>query len=100
MGALPTIKHCSLELAAGRSPSPAGSLRRELEQLGYAAVLYPVTLLRVATKAIEGALAHVAAYGTQAALLPQMQTRQQLYDLLGYTEYQQRDQRYFGEGFD
>ncbi len=68
----------------------------ELADLGYAAVLYPVTLLRVAMKAVEAALETLAADGTQAELLDVMQTRQELYDLLDYHDYEERDREYFG----
>ncbi len=74
--------------------SPLLSLE-ELADLGYAAVLYPVTLLRVAMKAVEAALATVASDGTQADLLDLMQTRQELYDMLGYEDYEARDRAYF-----
>lgn len=56
----------------------------ELGDLGYAAVLYPVTLLRVAMKGVEAALATLAADGTQRELLDVMQTREELYELLRY----------------
>ena len=64
---------------------------------GYAAVLYPVTLLRMAMKACERALEVLAAGSTQEVLLPHMQSRQELYDLLDYTGYEHRDREYFGE---
>lgn len=67
----------------------------ELGQMGFAAVLFPVTLLRVAMKAVGQALATIARDGTQQALLPAMQTRQELYDLLGYTTYEAADRAYF-----
>jgi methylisocitrate lyase len=67
----------------------------ELEDLGYAAVLYPVTLLRVAMKVIEATLDTIGDDGTQAELLDMMQTRQELYDLLGYEEFEERDREYF-----
>lgn len=71
----------------------------ELRQLGYAGVLYPVTLMRVAMKSIETALAQLAAEGTQSNLLNQMQSRQELYDLLRYTDFEERDRAHFrGEG--
>jgi methylisocitrate lyase len=66
----------------------------ELSQLGYCAVLYPVTLLRIAMKAAEAALATLIDSGTQHDLLDLMQTREELYDLLDYEEFQERDQRY------
>jgi methylisocitrate lyase len=67
----------------------------ELADLGYAAVLYPVTLLRVAMKAAEAALATISNEGTQAELLDLMQSRQNLYYLLGYEDYESRDRAYF-----
>lgn len=70
----------------------------ELADLGYSAVLYPVTLLRVAMKAVEAALGLIASEGTQTELLDLMQTRQELYDLLGYSNYEARDRAYFTAG--
>ncbi len=67
----------------------------ELGKLGYAAVLFPVTLFRVAMKAVENAMAQLAAEGTQTGFLDQMQTRASLYALLGYEDYEQRDRAYF-----
>ncbi|MEX0677603.1 MAG: methylisocitrate lyase [Pirellulales bacterium] len=67
----------------------------ELADMGFAAVLYPVTLLRTAMKAVEAALAVIAAEGTQAELVDLMQSRQELYDLLGYSDYEARDRAYF-----
>jgi methylisocitrate lyase len=62
----------------------------EFEELGYRLVLFPVTALRIAAKAIETMLTELKSTGSQHALLGQMQTRQQLYDLLRYDEYEQR----------
>jgi methylisocitrate lyase len=67
-----------------------------LAGLGYRLILYPVTTLRVALKAAEAVLAEIIASGTQQASLDRMMTRTQLYDLLGYTGYEERDRRYFG----
>ncbi|MEV5596684.1 methylisocitrate lyase [Streptomyces sp. NPDC052496] len=58
-----------------------------LERLGYNIALYPVTLLRLAMGAVEDGLRTLAADGTQEALLPRMQTRSRLYELLGYEQY-------------
>jgi len=68
----------------------------ELADLGFAAVLYPVTLLRIAMRAAEAALGIIANEGTQQELLDLMQTREELYDLLGYHDYEQRDRVHFG----
>jgi methylisocitrate lyase len=67
----------------------------ELADLGYAAVLYPVTMLRVAMKAVEAALAIIANEGSQTEMLDLMQSRQELYDLLEYSDYEARDRAYF-----
>ena len=53
-------------------------------QMGYNMVIFPVTLQRCAMKAMEDVLRALRETGTQEPLLERMQTRQQLYDLLGY----------------
>lgn len=69
----------------------------DLAGMGYSAVLYPVTLLRVAMKATEAALAVLAAEGSQQSLLDEgiMQTREELYDLLDYQDFEERDRAHF-----
>ena len=71
---------------------------RELGELGYAGVLFPVTLLRVAMKSVERALAQIVQDGGQQRLLDEMQTRSELYEWLGYADFEERDRRYFGPG--
>lgn len=66
----------------------------EFEDLGYRLVLFPVTALRLATKAIEQMLLELRTHGSQRELLDRMLTRQQLYDLLRYAEYEQRDRQF------
>lgn len=57
----------------------------EFAAMGYRMVIFPVTLMRCAMKAVEQALGELKARGTQKGFLDRMQTRQELYDLLGYT---------------
>jgi methylisocitrate lyase len=64
---------------------------KEFEALGYRLVLFPVTALRVASKAIETVLKELKSLGTQQRSLDKMQTRQRLYELLRYAEYEKRD---------
>lgn len=52
--------------------------------MGYSCVIYPVSMLRVAMGAVERALAHLKREGSVEGLLKDMQTRQQLYDLIEY----------------
>ncbi|MFB6989320.1 methylisocitrate lyase [Streptomyces sp. NPDC056178] len=66
-----------------------------LQDLGYNIALYPVTLLRIAMGAVEEGLRTIAAEGTQKSLLPRMQTRSRLYELLGYEEYSAFDSAVF-----
>ncbi|MBV7672888.1 methylisocitrate lyase [Streptomyces halstedii] len=66
-----------------------------LESLGYNIALYPVTLLRIAMGAVEDGLRTIAAEGTQESLLPRMQTRSRLYELLGYDAYAAFDSSVF-----
>lgn len=68
-----------------------------LGQMGYKLVLFPVTAFRSALRAAERTLQAIHTAGHQKAELPNMLTRAELYDLLGYTGYEQRDRAYFGE---
>ena len=56
----------------------------EFGDLGYKLIIFPVTLQRLAMKTVERALAVLRRDRSQRGLLDQMQTRQELYDLLGY----------------
>ncbi|MEV0060097.1 methylisocitrate lyase [Nocardia sp. NPDC050718] len=66
-----------------------------LTDLGYNAVIYPVTTLRLAMGAIENGLREIATAGTQSALLDRMQHRSRLYELLGYQRYNEFDSGIF-----
>lgn len=65
----------------------------DLAAAGFSAVLYPVTLLRLAMKAMEAGLAVLADEGTQESMLDLMQSREELYDLLGYDPRQPEKHR-------
>lgn len=79
----------------GRSPLMSV---RELDALGYDIALFPVTTLRAAMKAVELVLEELISTGSQRARLEGMQTRAELYELLGYDGYEARDRVYFGHG--
>ncbi|MBI5238517.1 MAG: methylisocitrate lyase [Deltaproteobacteria bacterium] len=57
---------------------------KEFNRLGYSMVLFPMTALRVAAKAVENAYKNLKLKGTQKGLLESMQTRKELYKLLKY----------------
>ena len=67
----------------------------ELAGMGYKAVIYPLTALRAAMRAAEEVLRTLRDEGTQQSQLERMQTRAELYDLLGYHDWEQRDREYF-----
>ena len=54
------------------------------EQLGYRGVLFPVSLLRVALRAIEHLLAELKNEGSQRESVQCMMSRAELYELLRY----------------
>ncbi len=68
---------------------------KQLQDLGYNIVIYPVTLLRLAMKAAENGLDTILKDGTQENAVKDMQTRQQLYDLTDYARYNEFDQNIF-----
>jgi methylisocitrate lyase len=66
---------------------------KEFGDLGYRMVLFPMTAFRVAMKAVEQMLLELKNAGTQKGLLGRMQTRQELYDLIGYSAYEELDRK-------
>jgi methylisocitrate lyase len=63
----------------------------ELAALGYRMVIWPVTALRVAARAMEELYRDLAARGTQAAWLDRMQTRRELYEVIDYQSHEALD---------
>jgi methylisocitrate lyase len=68
----------------------------DLAAMGYRAALYPLTAFRAAMKAAEQTLIALRDRGTQRGELGRMQSRAELYDLLGYADWEARDRAYFG----
>lgn len=64
---------------------------QQLSALGFNVVIYPVSTLRLAIKAVERGLQALKAEGSQASLLDEMQTRAELYELIQYAQYAQFD---------
>jgi methylisocitrate lyase len=62
----------------------------EMRDAGVRLVLYPLTAFRMMSAAAERAYATLRRDGTQKELLDQMQTREQLYETLGYHAYEQK----------
>jgi len=68
---------------------------KQLCDLGINIVIYPVTTLRLAMKAVEEGLAVLKKAGTQESLLKEMQARAALYELLRYEDYAKFDKEVF-----
>jgi methylisocitrate lyase len=64
---------------------------RQFEEFGYKMVIWPVSSLRVAAKAIEELYATLARDGSAVAMLERMQTRAEFYQTIGYAEYESLD---------
>jgi methylisocitrate lyase len=64
----------------------------QFQQWGYKIVIYPVTSLRVAAKAIQRTYQIIQETGTQKGSLGDMQTRKELYELIKYDDYESLDE--------
>ena len=76
---------------------------KELENLGYNIVIYPVTTQRLAMKNVEDGLRDIYASGHQKNLIDKMQTRKRLYELVEYEKYNALDEKIYNfssEGHD
>ncbi|MET3794266.1 methylisocitrate lyase [Aquamicrobium terrae] len=63
----------------------------EFEAMGYRMVIWPVSSLRVANKAQEKLYATLKRDGSAKAMVPEMQTRAELYDTIGLAAYEALD---------
>jgi methylisocitrate lyase len=70
----------------------------ELRSADVGIVLYPLTAFRAMNKAALKAYETVRKAGTQKALLPEMQTREELYDIIGYHDYEKKLDELFARG--
>ena len=62
----------------------------ELRSAGVGIVLYPLTAFRAMNKAALRAYETVRRQGTQKSLIAEMQTREELYDIIGYHAYEKK----------
>ena len=68
---------------------------KELENLGYNIVIYPVTTQRLAMKSVEDGLRAIFDDGHQNNLIDRMQTRKRLYELVEYEKYNSLDEKIY-----
>ncbi len=62
----------------------------ELKNAGVGLALYPLSAFRAANKAAQNVYEHLRKDGTQAHVLDTMQTREELYQSIGYYDYEQK----------
>lgn len=63
----------------------------KFKDLGYEMVIYPMTAFRVMLKSLDFAYSTLLKEGSQRNLMDSMKTRAELYELLEYATYTQRD---------
>jgi len=62
----------------------------ELGSAGVSLVLYPLSAFRAMSKAAEVVYGAIRRDGTQKSVVDYMQTRAELYDVLGYHDYERK----------
>ena len=68
---------------------------KTLGEAGVAMALYPLSAFRAMSKAAEEVYQAIATNGDQMSVVPGMQTREQLYEVLGYHAYEQKLDKLF-----
>ncbi|HMO18141.1 MAG TPA: methylisocitrate lyase [Oligoflexia bacterium] len=72
----------------------------ELKQAGVSMILYPLSAFRAANKAAFHIYNHIRADGTQEKVIDLMQTRAELYESIGYYDYEKKLDLIFKKGSD
>ncbi len=78
----------------GKTPYLTAS---QFHEMGYRMVIYPVSAMRVAIKAIYELFTEIRRSGTQKQSLKHMFTRDQLYDLIDYDDMLDLEKHFSGE---
>ena len=86
--AMPGVKLLANMTEFGRTPFFTAS---EFEAMGYKMVIWPVSAFRVANKAQAALYAAIRRDGGAHKMLDQMQTRAELYETIGYHDYEALD---------
>lgn len=74
--------------------------KNELQQAGVQLILYPLSAFRAMSAAAIKVYDAIRSNGTQSSVLADMQTREQLYDVLNYYEYEHKLDELFAKGKD
>ncbi len=68
---------------------------KQLENIGYNIVIYPITTQRLAMKSVEDGLRAIFEHGHQNNIIDKMQTRKRLYELVEYEKYNSLDENIY-----
>ncbi|KTC97483.1 2-methylisocitrate lyase [Legionella geestiana] len=93
------VKHVPVPVLANLTEfgkTPLFSLA-DLKDAGVKIALYPLSAFRAMSKAALAVYEDIAAKGTQAEQVPHMQTREELYGVLGYHAFEEKLDRLYGE---
>ncbi|MEN0077033.1 MAG: methylisocitrate lyase, partial [Paracraurococcus sp.] len=85
---MPGVKLLANMTEFGRTPFFTAA---EFQEMGYAMVIWPVSHLRVAAKAVEELYASIRENGGTHKMVDRMQTRAELYATIGYHDYESLD---------
>jgi methylisocitrate lyase len=85
---MPGVKLLANMTEFGRTPFFTAA---EFEAMGYAMVIWPVSHLRMAARAMEDLYAAIGRDGGTQNMVGRMQTRAQLYETIGYHAYESLD---------
>ncbi len=70
----------------------------QLRGAGVSIALYPLSAFRAMNRAAQTVYETLRGEGTQASVVPMMQTRQELYDAIGYWDYENKLDQLFAKG--
>ena len=85
---MPGVKLLANMTEFGRTPFFTAA---EFQEMGYAMVIWPVSHLRIAARAMEELYVAIRKDGGTQNMLGRMQTRAQLYETIGYHDYEALD---------
>jgi methylisocitrate lyase len=85
---MPGVKLLANMTEFGRTPFFTAA---EFQEMGYSMVIWPVSHLRVAAKAVEALYASIRENGGTHKMVDRMQTRAELYATIGYHDYEALD---------
>jgi methylisocitrate lyase len=85
---MPGVKLLANMTEFGRTPFFTAA---EFQAMGYAMVIWPVSHLRIAARAMEELYAAIGRDGGTQNMVGRMQTRAQLYETIGYHDYESLD---------